>query len=371
MTDWDCLLKTQILNIPNAVHFPLRDIEQFINRQSHVFYKSQFVQSDWIPPMNRTAPCLLNPHMVFIKQITIGVYLVELLHGKQSLRCVMKVTCIDEELAHSCGQQSLRYGQQHDCLVMPGAWVEVAAWARMNENLLITHANLQICNGTNCVVMLTKALHSTWHDTLSRYMQLDPFPPVNLTYADVVLASLAQIYLCTLGVAHYHHDICHNDLKTDNLMYYKSSLFGFVFVRYGNVTLRIPTYGRVFVLIDMAFSSIRYDSDHAVCSITPLWYVQPQYAFQAFQRGTDVYQISSCMSSYFGELIRELSHTNSKWGHVINVMQALLPVTPERTEEETYIHACQKSFPRLWDVFVPYFQFDGQIPGEHHVLVFE
>lgn len=97
----------------------------------------------------------------------------------------------------------------------------------------------------------------------------------SIHWADILHAAVTQIMLVTLVPLKERFRMCHNDFKSDNVAYVRThKKWHYVRVKShydanASVVLRIPTYGREFVLIDFGFTYLECSGDH-YCSISPV-----------------------------------------------------------------------------------------------------
>jgi hypothetical protein len=110
---------------------------------------------------------------------------------------------------------------------------------------------------------------------------LDALFENNLLNDEESIAALFQIIMTLVAYQKAYH-FTHNDLHTNNIVY-KQTKTTHLYYRYKKVMYRVPTYGRIFKIIDFGRSIYKYNG-HLFCSdsFAPGGDASTQYNFEPF-----------------------------------------------------------------------------------------
>jgi hypothetical protein len=148
-------------------------------------------------------------------------------------------------------------------------------------------------------------------------------------WPQVLLAALAQVLLYTLPRAKRAHLVAHNDLKLDNVAYRRTSK-RFVFVRIRAapddrppLLLAVPTYGRLFYLIDFEWASFVCPHERlCVSSAAPRHRLA--CAMRVWNAATDAAQVAYSlwykMQRDFGRGPLDLFRLDAAWWDLLNAL---------------------------------------------------
>lgn len=258
-----------------------------------------------------------------------------------AVECVVKIINVrlsgDFERGWTGTRRSIGRG---DHLVCAPAWSEPVALSRAYP----THfygAGLFFCaaDGDWYVCIAMPRYRSTlWTVTTGLVPANASDDAHGATWADTLLAALAQVVLRTLPRARRNRLASHNDLKIDNVAYRRTSR-RYIYVRVetataGSTLLAIPTHGRLFYLIDFGWSSVSVNGrarrpvrvESAACAVAG------GALMCAWNAGTDTAQLGySLMSAVRNRLgcARDVSfyaHASRAWWPLADALGALMAV---------------------------------------------
>jgi hypothetical protein len=278
---------------------------------------------------HRTAKKWLPVH--WIKKIANGVlcnlskniYVQEIRKYPKSIICLLRIVCQDKNvrfcvmkfmsLHNDCSTEQYtpchtpqKPNSNGDTVLYTFApWMEAICWQQLRPEHLYLYLNVK-CTSTNYT---TGCLFIHYYDTcLTQNIYNTLVEKNNDRYkAHKILGIVAQILFYTLGRHKHTHELCHNDVKKDNIRAYKTNkeyLYvkitcpqkGIVSTLHGEqdttceTWLKIPTYGYLYELIDFGFSNLRIDEDGLIASISPL--NTEVAAMNIFNQYTDIVQFT-------------------------------------------------------------------------------
>jgi hypothetical protein len=130
------------------------------------------------------------------------------------------------------------------------------------------------------------------------------------------LAMMFQIIM-TLLLYQEHYQFTHNDLHTNNIMYIKTDQ-SFLIYNHKNITYRVPTFGRIYKIIDFGRSIFTFQGKiHCSDSFAPNGDAHTQYNCQPFlditkkiiepNKGFDLCRLACSIYDF----IEDMEHTNT------------------------------------------------------------
>ena len=90
---------------------------------------------------------------------------------------------------------------------------------------------------------------------------LDSLIETDISYAEIV-AALMQIIMTLITYQKAFH-LTHNDLHTNNIMYISTEK-PYIYYRYGGAYYKVPTFGRIYKIIDFGRGIYKYKGHHLV-----------------------------------------------------------------------------------------------------------
>ena len=183
---------------------------------------------------------------------------------------IMKCVDLDEDWAEKqslCSAQQMRALKKKNIagLCCNEGIIEAIGWACVSPSGYFGHINAYDIIVGNSITIIFMEMYDTTFSRLFKkklyYENIlkDSIEP-NLRVGETI-AAVAQIILCTLLPQKVNHYLCHNDFKCDNVMLCENYTAEYIYLKKVLdkevvACLRIPTYGRIFKLIDFGFSSL-------------------------------------------------------------------------------------------------------------------
>jgi hypothetical protein len=222
------------------------------------------------------------------------------------------------------------------------AWSEPIALSKIYPSKFLGNATFfDREGGTWYSVIFMPHYRGTFYNLVSKVLPLfgpDGLPKVGGGESDneqvrlwpaVLLASLMQIILYTIPKAKKSHLVAHNDLKLDNVAYRRTSR-KYVYVKVvsakRSVILAIPTYGRMFTLIDFGWASISCSRERIqVTSTCPKYNLQS--AMRVWNYCTDFAQVAYALwrelREGFARDVDRLYELHQSWWDLLDALSLL------------------------------------------------
>lgn len=158
-------------------------------------------------------------------------------------------------------------------IYMNEAWQEIITWINLFPESFYGHINLiDPDTGALYCVLFMKKYHSTFYDLIFNYFNQYAISHVPKNINDKTLKTFNEhipnlihtivVQIVYILIPHFktYFNYCHNDLKSDNIVYSKTSIdYIYLYLKFENdknKLYKIPTYGRKVEFIDGAFSSV-------------------------------------------------------------------------------------------------------------------
>jgi hypothetical protein len=216
-------------------------------------------------------------------------------------RCVLKI--VHNEF--KTGDNIVIY--KNNKTILPSSWLEVVCWSTIQSSDYYGHFNFKDpLTGNYYTAIFMPYYHSTFHkligsvfyahDRTGRPRQDDDarssgavYNTCSVMWPDVILSHFCQVIFCLLLPNKSKYSLCHNDLKLDNIVYQKTKLKeirvcvqishklkNMIFTQYElesldksahckdyiQLVLKIPTYQRVFYMIDFGWTHLVLPKRH-------------------------------------------------------------------------------------------------------------
>jgi len=321
------------------------------------------------------------PTLKIIKTLKPDVQIIELPSGTP---CIAKASV----LAKGANLRESIKNSFADSNTLRGGLVEILGWALTQPSLFYAHTFVERNSDFYVVIFLAKlrrtlsALlnefsHSTQKALSGQMLDLrgaeNTYDFANVCAPFDLLATLAQLFLVTLPRLQVFH-LCHHDLKCDNVMYAKTDQ-EYLYVRRSNgqgpaeeQVIAVPTRGRLFYVIDFAWSSFSVEGQVLRSS-------EPNRCAESMKRGdprTNQYQLACSVHRHLGDLLKNPQLTEG-WRVVRRLLKSTHGLVPENLimAEDTdswflafYAMASNEEMRKapeqldLFDFFLGFFEFD-------------
>lgn len=184
-----------------------------------------------------------------------------------------KMACNDERSTCSLFPHHSHSQIKPDYIVyMNEAWQEIITWINLFPESFYGHVNLiDPDTGALYCVLFMKKYHSTFYDLIYTYfneyasnipktLESKDYKTFNDHIPNLIHTLVVQIVYVLIPHFKTYFNYCHNDLKSDNIVYSKTTIeYIYLYLKFGdNKTklYKIPTYSRKLEFIDGAFSSV-------------------------------------------------------------------------------------------------------------------